>query len=64
MLKYLNVRNIAKHYFEMKHNKRIGSHGTGRLKQLILMDFSVGFEEFEMLAKQTPNLKSLIISSF
>jgi hypothetical protein len=60
MLKYLNVRKTFKPYIGSIH---IGKHHAVYLQQLIMMDFSERFENFEMLAKLTPNLKSLMISS-
>jgi hypothetical protein len=63
MLIYLKVQSVSNYITWTNNDSRFSSHCAIHLKQLTLTDFSERFEEFETLAKQTPNLKSLMISS-
>lgn len=63
MLKYLNVRGIFNGYSWTNSYQGFSNEHAVHLKQLILLDFSEDFNQFEQLIKQTPSLKRLMIST-
>ncbi|CAF1452759.1 unnamed protein product, partial [Rotaria sordida] len=63
MLKYLNCQNISECKKFWNHSIEFKDYQCVHLKQLVMIEFRCKFEDFQMLIKHTPNLKSLFISA-
>jgi hypothetical protein len=62
MLKYLNVKCLGRRYVTSTNNQQYSTdHHALHLKQLIINRCDCSFEDFAMIVKQTPNLKSLTV---
>jgi hypothetical protein len=62
MLKYLNVKCLGREDHTPINNQKYSvDHDALHLKQLIINRYECLFEEFTMVVKRTPNLKSLTI---
>ncbi|CAF4213339.1 unnamed protein product, partial [Rotaria sordida] len=63
MLRYLNIENIHRNYRSTYNGIYFNNNHAIHLKQLIVSNFIDKFDELIELLKQTPNLKSLTIST-
>jgi hypothetical protein len=62
MLKYLNVKCLGRRYVTSTNNQQYSTdHHALHLKQLIINRCECRLQDFAMVVKQTPNLKSLTV---